>query len=361
MFFFPTIRPRSDTCKVCDTFKVQTTAEEDEAKRKQLLCEWDLHKPRAQNAYHRLKDTMYAKSNPDVVLLSFDLQQTLPTPHLSTNVVFYKRQMWTYNFGVHDGGSDQRTMYMWHEGTAARGSIEIGSCLLKHVSTISTSATRLVLYSDSCGGQNRNIHLLCLYLHIVGNPNLPFDVIDHKFMIPGHSYLPNDRDFGVIEQAKRRHPQIYVPQEWYELVRTACRSNPFRVIEMETDDFKAIKDLKKCVVNRKVDVTGGAIDWFSIRWIQVRKEDPLKFRFRRSLNELEAWKEVDIRRKSKGRPPDIGRFSLVAAQSGPRTLKESKINDILSMLDFVPPIHHSFYNQLLAGDVSSDSDSEDEE
>ena len=74
-----TIRPRSDTCKVCDTFKVQTTAEEDEAKRKQLLCEWDLHKTRAQNAYHRLKeDTMYAKFNPDVVLLSFDLQLSLP-------------------------------------------------------------------------------------------------------------------------------------------------------------------------------------------------------------------------------------------------------------------------------------------
>ena len=122
----------------------------------------------------------------------------------------------------------------------------------------------------------------------------------------------------------------------------------------------AIKDLKKCVVNRKVDVTGGAIDWFSIRWIQVRK-DPLKFRFRRSLNELEAWKEVDLRRKSKGRPPVIGRFFLVAAHSGPQTLKESKINDILLMLNFVPLIHHNFYKQLLAGDVSIDSDSEDEE
>ena len=36
------------------------------------------------------------------------------------------------------------------------------------------------------------------YLHVVGYPNLLFNVIDHKFMIPGHSYLPNDRDFGVI-------------------------------------------------------------------------------------------------------------------------------------------------------------------
>ena len=74
-------------------------------------------------------------------------------------------------------------------------------------------------------------------------PKLPFDVIDHKFMIPGHSYLPNDQDFGVIEQAKRRHTQINIPQEWHELVHTSCRSNPLRVIEMETKDFVAIMEL----------------------------------------------------------------------------------------------------------------------
>lgn len=87
----------------------------------------------------------------------------------------------------------------------------------------------------------------------------------------------------------------------------------------------------------------------------MRKEDPIKFQFRRNLNELEAWKTVDLHCKSNGRPPDIGRFSLVQAYSGSRTLKESKVNDILLMLDFVTPIHHDFYNQLLLGDVSTNS------
>ena len=345
---------------MCDSFNSQTTAESDAGKKSQLQCEWDLHKIKAQHAYHQLKeDSMYAKSNQDVVLLSFDLQQTLPTPQLTTNVMFYKRQLWTYNFGIHNGGTDERSAYMWHEGIAARGSTEIGLCLLRHVSSMSTSASHLILYSDSCGGQNRNANLLCLYLHVVANPDLPFDVIDHKFMVPGHSYLPNDRDFGIIEQAKRRHQQIYTPHEWYDLVRNACHTNPFSVVEMTSKDFKSIKELKKLIVNRKEDTVGRAVDWMSIRWIQVKKDAPLKFRFRRSLNELEAWKEVDLKRKAKGRPADLGRFSFTTAYSGPRTLNTNKVQDILSMLDFIPPIHHDFYHELLSGDVSTDSESEE--
>lgn len=123
----------------------------------------------------------------------------------------------------------------------------------------------------------------------------------------------------------------------------------------------AIKELKKLITNRKVDTLGRSVDWLSIRWIQVRKEAPLKFRFKRSLNKLANWKEVDLHRKTKGRPAQLGHFSFPAAYSGPRILKEAKIHDILSMLDFIPPVHHDFYRQLVSGDVSSDSELEEEE
>ena len=123
--------------------------------------------------------------------------------------------------------------------------------------------------------------------------------------------------------------------------------------------LKKLIEMKKLIVNRKEDTVGRAVDWMSIRWIQVKKDAPLKFRFRRSLNELEAWKEVDLKRKAKGRPADLGRFSFTTAYSGPRTLNTNKVQDILSMLDFIPPIHHDFYHELLSGDVSTDSESEE--
>ena len=64
-----------------------------------------------------------------------------------------------------------------------------------------------------------------------------YEVIDHKFMMSGHSYLLNDRDFGGIEKARRRTSAVYVPNEWCTLIKNARRVNPFQVRVMTQADF----------------------------------------------------------------------------------------------------------------------------
>lgn len=53
--------------------------------------------------------------------------------------------------------------------------------------------------------------------------------------------------------------------------------------------------LTSMIVNRKVDINKQKVDWFSIHWIHVQKGEPLHFKFRHTLNTLEAWKTVDLR------------------------------------------------------------------
>lgn len=101
-------------------------AETDPTVKAQLNAEWELHKRKAKRAYQELKDGAKAKVDSDLDVITFDLQQALVL--LRTSVVFYKRQMWVYNLGVHDCGTDKGVMCMWDE---SMGSHEIGSCLLK--------------------------------------------------------------------------------------------------------------------------------------------------------------------------------------------------------------------------------------
>ena len=48
-------------------------------------------------------------------------------------------------------------------------------------------------YSDSSGGQNRNINIVLLWSYAVARFGI--QEVNHKFMASGYSFLPNDRDF----------------------------------------------------------------------------------------------------------------------------------------------------------------------
>ncbi len=328
----------------------------------QLRGEWELHLRKAERAYQQLKeDTALSNSDPNVLVLTFDLQQSLPTPVLTTNLVYYKRQLWTYNLSIHDCRSGLGHMHLWHEGIASRGSHEVGSCILKHMSDTNPSATHLITFSDSCGGQNRNVYLLSLWLYIVASEKYPFTTIDQKFMTVGHSYLPNDRDFGPVETARRKASHLYVPHDWTELIKNARRQNPFSVTEMTPEDFVSFVGLSKAFVNRKVNTRKQKFSWLNIRWIRVTKDRPLEFQYRCSLNTLEAWKTVSLKRKSKGRPPNLGLMPLPQLYSSGCQIKQSKKKDLADLMNYVPPVYHTFYHHLVASGEDNEESGEDDE
>ena len=350
-----TYRPRTDTCKTCDTMKARVEAEEDPEQQKHLRGEWELHQRKAERAYQQLReDSALSRSDNSTDTLTFDLEQSLPTPVLTTNVVYYKRQLWTYNLGVHCCNTGKGFMHMWHEGIASRGSQEIGSCVLTYLKEHPTSATKLIMYSDCCGGQNRNINIACLWLYIVSSGEFPYVTIDHKFMLSGHSYLPNDRDFGGIESARRKNSSIFVPNDWYDLVKNARRVNPFSVRIMTQADFFSTAQLTSMIVNRKVDNNGEKIDWLSIRWLRVEKDSPLSFKCRYTLNTMEAWKTVDLHPKRPGRPADMGSVSLEPLYSAPRPIKPAKLRDLMALKCYIPPVNHDFYDSLTSDEAAAD-------
>ena len=104
----------------------------------------------------------------DTWVICMDLQQALTLPKLTSGIAFYKRKLWSLNFGIHDYKTNRGYMYVWNEVTANRGAIEICSCVFKFIKTqVPAHVKTLVKFSDNCPGQNKNYTMILFYLYLI--------------------------------------------------------------------------------------------------------------------------------------------------------------------------------------------------
>ncbi len=102
------------------------------------------------------------------------------------------------------------------------------------------TVNKLVIFSDNCSGQNKNINLSLLLLRFVHSGR--FSMVKQYFLISDHSFLPCDQDFGNIESALKGI-QIYTTPHYVAFMKEARRDNPFTVVEMGADDFVDLEPL----------------------------------------------------------------------------------------------------------------------
>ena len=154
-----------------------------------------------------------AKQEPDKILVfAFDFQKRKQLPYLATNEVYYKRQHAVYNCSNHDCGSEKGYFRMWTEATASRGPAEISSCIWHWLNSFKHLPKEFVAFSDSCGGQNRNIIIALFCMFVIQERNI--ECIDHIILVSGHSFMSCDENFGVDEREKRKHEQVYTLSKW---------------------------------------------------------------------------------------------------------------------------------------------------
>ena len=195
-------------------------------------------------------------------------------------------------------------MYVWDETEGGRGSQDVTSCVAKHLKENAGTHHQVILYCDSCTGQNRNIKMGPTFLRFVQDPRVAVKTIDLKFMVSGHSFLPNDAEFGVIESASKKQQNIFVPQDWFDIVRNAKRRNPrFTVLEMQRHEFKSTAALEEAVSNRKKDIDNGPVNWLKIRWLCFEKGQECILSFKKSLSDVLPFRKVNLTKtRNVGKP-----------------------------------------------------------
>lgn len=127
---------------------------------------------------------------------------------------------------------------------ASRGSQEISSCVIKHLLSRAAFCNHVVMYGNTCTGQNRNWNfaLSMKMLTLMNTTNI--NIIDLKYMVKGHLYILNDTDFASIESyVKNKMQVIYSPSEWKKAILKFRNKNKFYVTSMNREDFKSISEL----------------------------------------------------------------------------------------------------------------------
>ena len=62
-----------------------------------------------------------------------------------------------------------------------------------------------------------------------------FKVIQHYFPVRGHSFLSCNRDFAKTESKKRKTEHVYVPEHWFDVMKSAKKRKPFSVVSVSRD------------------------------------------------------------------------------------------------------------------------------
>lgn len=337
--------PRSDTCKECDKLYNKIIAADTEEESRKLKIESELHHRRAELAYKTMsEDSEQAKCDENYVVLAVDLQQVLFCPTLHHSNIFYQRQLSNYNFAVHNMGKNYVTMFLWNESVAKRGSAEIASCIFKYVlinfAPIQNQDRKLIIWSDRCVGQNNNWRMLSI-LHYVMQLGY-FTSVEQKFLCSGHSFLPCDRDFALIEKRKKVC-KVFVPSQWKYVIADARLEKPFEVVEMQRNDFKDFSCLDKNIKrDPKQKVT-------EVKWLKFSSDEPTMIKVRKSHNLIQPWVThsfckafARLRNLDSGiRPENIPQLYEDAIK-----IKKEKYNDLMDMVLYLREEFKEFYINL---------------
>lgn len=160
-------KPYNDTCATCDKYELLLKSVKDVDEKLRIENQKMEHLNLADSACkEKRRDKLACKTNPNLLVVSFDLQKCLPTPYLKSSISFYKRKLWTLNLTIYEthGNTNSAKCYLWNETIAQRGGQEIASCLHTYINNVPPHINEIIMYSDCCPGQNKNILISVMLL-----------------------------------------------------------------------------------------------------------------------------------------------------------------------------------------------------
>jgi hypothetical protein len=277
--------PRTiDGCRACDTFLARSKLGEN------VTEAHNHHLDQARKLRASLNaDLVLAENDPTVETITMDYEKTHIYPNLPTSIVYYLRKLSLINFGIHRAKNKKAYFFPYLETEGGRGPEEVGSCLKIFIEMhIKAPVKILRIYCDCCGGQNRNFKL-CVILAKILSQHPSLETIEIRFLESGHSYLPNDRDFGDFQRLVNKQERIELLTHYIRLMKE-CRvdAETIDVTPMDHTKFIDWEPLKSIVCHRKKSTTKEDWKMMKVHQIRIIKNQPSKLFLKYDLTQADV-------------------------------------------------------------------------
>ena len=332
-------QPKKDQCPRCSAFNNMTAEEKEEKK-----SEHENHL-RLKEEMREIKSESKDKAMDDQshYMGTFDLEAVLPLPKSDVGTFYYKRRLSVFNLTVHTGADKEVDCYTWSEIDGRRGASEIGTCLLTHLKNLDEKVETVDLFSDACGGQNRNQFIAAVLLYAVHVTKLR--EMRLNFLESGHTHMECDSVHSAIEYSQKNLP-VFSVNEWNNIIRSARPGrHPYRVHQLQWYDFVDAKQLAaETISNRKTDIFGNTVNWLKLKRLVFRQESPNSMFY--SYDGRTILNEVTVRKRHSGR--HVGKPDIQKLYSGKLPISKAKKEDLLSLCSarLIPDEYIHFYENL---------------
>ncbi len=241
------------------------------------------------------------------------------------------------------------------------------SCVYRYLCDLPESVTDVRLWSDSCGGQNRNQFIAAMYLFAV--QKLPIKTISANLLETGHTQMECDTMHACIEHEVKGKKMFYL-NDWENVCVSARRNRPEMgkkpfITLLTYKDFLDFKKLGgKVIKNRSKDSDGSGVNWMKIKQLFFEKEIGLKIFLKYRHDEEHRCLPVSGL-GCRGRPQLIE--DPVPAYTKSLPISKAKKDDLVKLCNkhLIPEIYAHWYRGLCCSNKATDrleiSEDEDDE
>lgn len=320
-------QPKKDQCDTCCAFKAGNLSEDD----------YHNHITRKDAAREEKKKDKDLALAGEVHVFTHDLQSVKLCPMLQASALYYKTKLCVHNFTMFNLATKDVHCYWFDEYNAGLVASVFASCVIDCLKkTLSKKSIPVVLFSDGCTSQNRNVVLANALLDLAMDYKI---VITQKFLEKGHTQMECDASHSAIE-CKLKNKEIYLPSQYAAISKEARPKQPFIVNFLSYDFFHDYSNkndffyysIRPGRVANDPTVTDLRVLEYNPNGIiryKLRFEDEYKDLPRRSKNN----------RVRPGPRPKL--------YNSYQKINESKWKHLQELKSVIPPDCHSFYDNLL--------------